>query len=84
MNSIITSLKKFTNQCYCPFTASDEGDIGLCGKILTILSLIVVACTFPLSLFFCLKVNCCINSWVSLRYLGVINLNCIYTAYMQY
>ncbi|CAB4025840.1 mechanosensory 2-like [Paramuricea clavata] len=35
---------------------SDEGDIGLCGKILTVLSLIVVACTFPFSLFFCLKV----------------------------
>ncbi|XP_028394956.1 band 7 protein AGAP004871-like isoform X2 [Dendronephthya gigantea] len=36
--------------------ASEEGDIGLCGKILTVLSLIVVACTFPFSLFFCLKV----------------------------
>ncbi|XP_046845006.1 band 7 protein AGAP004871-like [Xenia sp. Carnegie-2017] len=35
---------------------SDEGDIGLCGKILTVLSIVIVACTFPFSLFFCLKV----------------------------
>jgi len=33
----------------------DEG-LGLCTWILTLLSLVVVAATFPLSLFFCLKI----------------------------
>ncbi|XP_057315960.1 mechanosensory protein 2-like [Hydractinia symbiolongicarpus] len=33
-----------------------ESGIGCCGWFLTILSLIIVACTFPLSLFFCLKI----------------------------
>lgn len=40
-------------------TGSDDyqgGDLGCCGWVLTIISIILVACTFPLSLFFCIKI----------------------------
>lgn len=36
--------------------ASRSGDIGCCGSILMFLSFIVVMVTFPISLFFCIKV----------------------------
>ncbi|GFQ64011.1 stomatin-2 [Trichonephila clavata] len=40
---------------FVPTDSSDTG-IGICGWILTILSMIIAVATFPLSIFFCIKV----------------------------
>ncbi|XP_003742192.1 band 7 protein AGAP004871 [Galendromus occidentalis] len=38
------------------FADAEDTDVGLCGWILTVGSLILIGATFPLSLFFCIKV----------------------------
>jgi len=50
-----TSIENGGNMNFSPVTDRVE-KLGLCTWILTILSLIIVAVTFPFSLFFCLKI----------------------------
>ncbi len=65
------SAPEILSSVYCPLTNNhlfpifllltiageqNESQQGVCGAILTLLSIGIAACTFPISLFFCIKV----------------------------